>query len=674
MSSPTARDWALFAMLGFAFFLCAEFSFAYTKEFGRVACMWPANAFTLAVLLRVEEGRRVHCILAAFLGNLLAALGYYEVSPAVIGVSMCNMIEIGLCLLVLTRMLDRPFDLGDMRHIRIGLLAAILAPLVSGLGAMTLAHTYRGLEFANNFVVWASAHILGLVVFAPLFMSLGRESLTTLFQAGKRRRTLEILALLVATLGIVFFQNDYPLLFVPMAVLVLAAFQLGVPGAAICACITAVVVIAGAVLNHGPMSLINGSLTEKVLITQMFIGAVVFVSLPVASAVSQRARLAQDLVREKEAAQRANQAKSEFLTAMSHELRTPLNAISGFAQLLNLNTNRDAREREYVGYILNGGDHLIKLVSDVLDLAKVEAGRIEINSQVFSANELVREVAAVLTPMAAQKNITLKCELCDRAANLDTDIGRLKQVLINFGTNAIKYNRPNGTATIALEVEDGHARMIVSDTGPGIAPERQAGLFQPFNRLGHENGPIEGTGIGLAISRRLIEAMGGTLGFESAVGFGTRFWVDLPCTLAETQAPERAPMPVRNDSRMTILYIEDNKANAQLMSSITRDFLNAELVVAERGEEGLASARELNPDLIISDIHLPDTTGYELFRRLRGDAATAHIPVIALTADAMPHTIEQARQAGFDDFFTKPFHIPDMLRAIQAHARRPMAA
>ncbi|MFO0589460.1 MAG: response regulator [Polyangiaceae bacterium] len=384
-------------------------------------------------------------------------------------------------------------------------------------------------------------------------------------------------------------------------------------------------------------------------------------------------RRERELVTARREAEAANRAKSEFLASISHELRTPLNAVLGFAQLL-LRDRREPlteRQREMVKQIYGGGDHLLRLIDDVLDLARIDAKGIAISPEPVSVDDALSEVFRTLQPAAFEAGVELlRAEVPERLPAIDADRGRFLQILMNLGSNAIKYNRRGGAVTFAASEEGPLVRVTVSDTGLGVAAEHQAQLFQPFFRAGQEAGPIEGTGIGLAISRRLAEMMGGAVGFCSASGVGSEFWVEIP---AHTERASRVSQreasldgaPVVEVPRSLVLYIEDHSPNVALMADVVSNFEGVELETATTAEAGLEIARRRKPDVIVMDINLPRMSGIEAMCLLREWEETRQIPVIALTAAASPADRERGLSAGFTRYLVKPVRIEELEAALQ---------
>ncbi len=359
-------------------------------------------------------------------------------------------------------------------------------------------------------------------------------------------------------------------------------------------------------------------------------------------------------------ADRANQAKSEFLSRMSHELRTPLNAVLGFAQLLEIDSLTVA-QRDSVDHILRGGRHLLGLIDEILDISRIEAGHLALSMEPVLVDEVIRETFELIQPLAATWKVHVDVGTSEAGGRyVLADRQRLKQVLLNFLSNAAKFNRSGGTVTI--EVEESLAdrlRINVADTGPGIPPRLMERLFTPFDRLGAETRGVEGTGLGLALSKRLVEVMGGTIGVASVVGQGSTFWVELP--RAECPVTSVAPSAIHPDNalptRGVVLYIEDNLPNLRLVERLLTHRPNVKLFSAMHASLGLELAREHRPGLILLDLQLPDIPGHEVLKRLQGDPATRHIPVVVISADATPGHINRLQAAGAREFLTKPLDV-----------------
>lgn len=382
--------------------------------------------------------------------------------------------------------------------------------------------------------------------------------------------------------------------------------------------------------------------------------------------VTERKQFEQAL---RETTEEAERAKSEFLSRMSHELRTPMNSILGFAQLLDLSP-LDEADRESVDQILRGGRHLLDLINEVLDLSRIEAGRLALSPEPVNVAELLAEVADALRPLLAERSIELRGSRppadplsCDRV--VQTDRQRLKQVLINLLSNAIKYNRVGGLVEVSCEERPGaRLRIRVRDTGIGIAPAQQAQLFNAFDRLGAESGGAEGTGLGLALSKRLIEAMDGQIGVESEIGRGSTFWVELPHAPGEPGVMPEHAVDTGAATRWTVLQIDDNPSSRRLVSRVLARRPGVRLITAADGRDGIRLAAERQPALILMDLHLPDVVGDDLLRALRTDPATRDIPIVVLSADATSGHADRLRIAGATDYLTKPLDVNRFLQTI----------
>jgi len=387
--------------------------------------------------------------------------------------------------------------------------------------------------------------------------------------------------------------------------------------------------------------------------------------------ISERKQYEQEIIAAKDEAERANNAKSEFLSSMSHELRTPMNAILGFGQLLEIDAGLSEDQADYVDEMIKAGRHLLELINEVLDLSRIESGNVNLSLEPLPCTELIEECLALVKPIAQGVGITIKDAVIDGYV-IRADRIRLKQVLLNLLSNAIKYNRPQGEVKIQASVQDGLVRLAVSDTGHGVPAERQQELFQPFSRLGAEDTAIEGTGIGLTISRRLMEMMGGAIDMESEEGRGSTFWIELPEAVSErgTQSnnPEEQASTARaafaDEYRYTVLYIEDNPANLRLVAQILGRNPQARLIMAHNPELGLELASARYPELILLDINLPGMDGYQVLSVLRSLDSAKKTPVIAISANATSRDIERGIAAGFDEYITKPIDVKHLLETV----------
>lgn len=375
-----------------------------------------------------------------------------------------------------------------------------------------------------------------------------------------------------------------------------------------------------------------------------------------------------------ELAEKANQAKSDFLSSMSHELRSPLNSILGFAQLLASGTpSPTPLQSKNIDKILGGGWYLLTLINDILDLALIESGKLALSLEPLSLGNLLTGCQIMVEPQAGNRGIVVKFPSMRASLQVVADPTRLTQVLVNLLSNAIKYNRPNGGVRVSVITKiQGTVRIEIKDTGEGLSADKLAQLFQPFNRLGKENSTTEGTGIGLVVAKRLTELMGGTIGVRSTVGVGSVFWVQLPIAKSETEKKVawnslRHKQPTRHLqhlSNCTVLYVEDNPANVELVSQILQARPNLQLIVADNARQGIEMAHKHAPQIILMDINLPGMSGLEALKVLKQDAGTRQIPVLAVTANALPIDAANGMAAGFCQYLTKPFKIDEFLQSM----------
>ena len=400
--------------------------------------------------------------------------------------------------------------------------------------------------------------------------------------------------------------------------------------------------------------------------------------------ITERKHTESELKKAKLAAEKANQAKSDFLSSMSHELRTPLNAVLGFAQLIeSKDPPPTPSQQQCLNEILKAGWYLLELINEILDLAQVESGKLVLSLAPIALTEIMQECLTMIDPQAKKHSIQVTPPELDINYRVQADRTRLKQALLNLLSNAIKYNRKGGSVVVSYaEPTAGRICIAIEDTGVGLSPEKLAQLFQPFNRLGQESHTVKGTGIGLVVCKRLVELMGGKVGVHSTVGEGSVFWIEL--SLAKDAEPlagkseSLSPLPSEvqvNAPLCTLLYVEDNPSNLKLVEALLHARRpDIRLLSATNGKYGLEVARSAQPDVILMDINLPDISGVKAVTLLRADATTAHIPVLALSANAMLSDIQTGLEAGFFGYVTKPFKINELMEALDRALQFAQAA
>ncbi|HEV7816061.1 MAG TPA: PAS domain S-box protein [Janthinobacterium sp.] len=382
----------------------------------------------------------------------------------------------------------------------------------------------------------------------------------------------------------------------------------------------------------------------------------------------------------KAAAEKANLAKSEFLSSMSHELRTPLNAVLGFAQLMASETpSPSLPQQRSIDQILKGGWYLLRLINEILDLAMIESGKVTMSQESMSLTDVLQDCQAMIEPQAQKRRIRMSFPRMENLFYVHADRTRVKQVMINLLSNAIKYNTEGGAVTVECSMCGAErVRVSVRDTGAGLAPEQLSQLFQPFNRLGQETSAEEGTGIGLVVTKQLVELMGGAIGVESTVGSGSVFWVEFMTSSAPElefgggegvgAAPQaNALLP---EEQCTLLYVEDNPANLALVEQLIARRSDLKLLTAIDGHLGIRLARDYQPDVILMDINLPGISGFGVLKILQDDPLTRHIPVMALSANAVPRDIEKGLEAGFFRYLTKPIKVVEFMDALDVALRQ----
>ena len=374
-----------------------------------------------------------------------------------------------------------------------------------------------------------------------------------------------------------------------------------------------------------------------------------------------------ELEKARATADKANRAKSEFLSSMSHELRTPLNAVLGFAQLMaSEKPPPPLRQQRSLDQIMKAGWYLLRLINEILDLAMIESGRITMSHESMGLVDVLKDCHSMVAPLAQKRGVTLYFPEPDQALYVHADRTRVKQVMINLLSNAIKYNREAGSVTVRCTAVENRVRISVDDTGEGLTADQLSQLFQPFNRLGRNDSSEEGTGIGLVVTRQLMELMDGSIGVDSEPGVGTTFWIELPSSTEPTldvaaYSVQPTAGPVSASVQRTLLYVEDNPANLSLVEQLVERRGDLKLLTAIDGSLGLQLARTCAPDVILMDINLPGISGFGCLKILQTEPATARIPVVALSANAVPRDIARGLEAGFFRYLTKPINVIEFM-------------
>jgi PAS domain S-box-containing protein len=389
--------------------------------------------------------------------------------------------------------------------------------------------------------------------------------------------------------------------------------------------------------------------------------------------MTERRRVEAELTAARATAEAANLAKSEFLSGMSHELRTPLNAILGFAQLMESDSPAPSPgQKVSIDQILQAGWYLLALINEVLDLSLIESGKLSFSAEKMALADVLNDCRTMMEPLAKKRGITMTFPRFNAPYFVMADRTRVRQILVNLISNAIKYNRPNGSIVVnCIAGAQGYVRLSVTDTGMGLTSEKLAQLFQPFNRLGQESGVEQGTGIGLVVTKRLVEVMKGTIGVDSKVNTGTRFWIDLVATSAPRHSFSKPDSTTREQDKVqytgpvrTVLYVEDNPANLKLVTMLIARRPDLRLLTAETGNLGVELAQVHLPDVILMDINLPGISGLKVMSILRKDIATADIPIIALSANANPSDVERGVAEGFLRYLTKPIKVDQLMETL----------
>ena len=703
-SSPpvdgVGRSWLLPILVGACVLMSAELSIQLTRHSDHVAAIWVSNAVVLAALLRTPASGWARLVLADALATALVSVLNGN-SPAVACGFVCsNALEVLVCAIPL-RAIAREhgtLDLARARHLAAFVFLTLgPASLCSAALAATTLALLAHFSFSQILVHWYAPHALGLLTLTPVLVSLDLGALRSLFDRRHLPRMIGCLLAMAATLGVVFSQNAYPLLFLTFPALMLVNFQLGFAGVVVALAMTVVVAIGATTKGTGPLLLVHGDLREQVLILQAYIAVAALTSLQLAAVLTGQERLQADLRRAnaealneiaaraasergadaarrdaeaaREEAVAANQAKSDFLAAVSHEIRTPLNSIIGFTELMLAHESQTALLRQYTEIVRSSGSALLTIVNDILDFSRLEAGDVELEAVPFALPTLCANALAIIGGVATTKDLDITAthdpRLPERVVG---DPTRLQQVLLNLLNNAVKFTA-EGRVELRVELErwaDGraHVRFLVSDTGIGIEEAKQDRLFKRFSQADASvSRTYGGSGLGLAICKRLVERMGGAIGVSSAVGRGSTFWFSVPLARAADEADVAAVATATFPRCGRLLLVEDVALNRQLACALLEGDGHRVDAVGS-GEEAVEALRTRDYDLVLMDVQMPGMGGVAATKAIRALPSRATVPIIAMTANVLSDQVKACRTAGMDDHVGKPIDRAELSGAI----------
>jgi two-component system, sensor histidine kinase len=637
--------------------------------------IWISNAFAVTALLRNRRSTwpALICLVAVadYVANFVVVK---DVTPTVwLGIVVGDTSEILLIATLsgFTQATSLDESIWPMARLTA---VCLLVPIASAASGATILHLAFGVPFAEGWKNWYLAIICGYLTVTPLLLSWTDQSLRI---AGSPRAALQTLALsgLVAVVGFLDFHDALPGLFLVFPFLLLTSFHGRLLGATSAAAALAVVATWSTFTGHGPIAASTGTdIMAKVEFLQLYVGVVLLSTLPLATLLGQREKLAMQLRETTRAAQEAALAKSEFLAVMSHEIRTPMTGVLGMTDLL-MQGPLPPKQREYVVWIRASGRHLLSLINDILDFSRIEAGRIELEAIDFSIAEVLAQVRSLLTPLAVERGLELRFEADDDTSpRLRGDPTRIRQVLINLVGNGIKFTQRGGvTVTVTHRtMADRRERFHfgVRDTGIGIPEEKRKLLFDPFSQADSSTTRrYGGSGLGLAISRRLVEAMEGEIGVESVEGVGSRFWFELPLIVSpDAAARETPPTPLGDQQPRRILLAEDVEMNQVLVADMLRAH-GHHVVTAANGQEAVELAAREVFDVVLMDVQMPVMDGVEATVRIRQLPPPAcDVPVLALSANVMADDMARYKAAGANGALTKPIDWPKLFGALAQYS------
>lgn len=663
----------LIFVLPAAYFLAAYISISF---FGTDTPIWASNAFAVTALLR--NPRRTWPVLLA----LAACADYIALAitgtPLIgLGIILCDAFEIAAVAFLVQ--LTNASALSESMWAMAKLTAiCMLTPLISSTGGTLLLVLTFGVPFLATWLTWYLSVACGLITVTPLLLAWTDKRL---WQEHKSRRTiLRVLSIALAVGAAGYLDFRYHLIAVDLSVpfLLLATFSGGLLGATTSSVTLAIATILTTTAGHGPIAVSAGAdIIKEIQDIQIFVVYILLIALPVGAILEQRQRMNMELREQQRKAQRAAQAKSDFLAVMSHEIRTPLTSVLGVADLL-YQDDLSPLHRNYVKQIQSSGRYLLSLINDILDFSRLEAGKMEVETIDFEIPRLIEPVHSQMASLATERHLTLRFEL-DNVPPLKGDPTKLRQILTNLIGNAIKFTSQGGVTVIAVwqpaDAKYGICRFEVRDTGIGVPAEKQAHLFDAFSQVDTSTTRrYGGSGLGLAICKRLVEAMGGTIGVESLSGIGSRFWFEVPMTLGVLTAVEEPDKSsVKELSPQRVLLAEDVEVNRILVTQMLRK-QGYPVVAVETGEQALAAATTEDFDLILMDVNMPVMDGMEATRRIRTlPAPRGTVPILALTANVLPEDLLRYNAAGVTATITKPIDWQQLFDAMARYGRNGRA-
>ena len=676
----TSRALAILLLVGLFVLGTSWVGILLTREGGRVASLWLANAGALAVLLRRSPDARPSTLAVVYLANVAANLMSGDGAILALAMASCNIAEILIALVLLTRDGDDGVDMTVMRSFRRFLIVAgVYAPLASACAASLILWIITGIDPGAVVWRWFLADSLGMVMVAPLLLSARATDFKELLTPEIFGEAIAVLALATGVTLIIFLQSTYPLLFIILPTLTLAAFRLRFAGAAMAVTCVAATATLLTLEGMGPIAHIVPEMSDRVVLLQVFIAVAVLTTLPVSSILTERAALQAELSKAHAEAQHALAAKSAFLATMSHEIRTPMTGVPGMIELLRGDPPAKDKER-FFATLEQSANLLMRVLDDILDFSKMESGKVALEAVDFDLQYLARATLDLFDNAASSKGLTLSLSFSAGSSQVRGDPVRVQQVLANLVSNAIKFTDRGSVELVVIAGErDGERQMWtvhVRDSGIGIEQAQISRLFSPFVQADTSTTRrFGGTGLGLAISRSLVAAMGGALRVESSPGHGSTFSFTIALERGRGSAATVVTDPAQKPTRcLNVLLAEDNAVNQLLMRTLLYN-MGHRVTCVGNGQLAVDAAARESFDVILMDMQMPVMDGLAATRaiRAREDDASTHVPIIALTADASPDRRRFYDNAGLTAFLTKPVDSAGLraqLNRIAAEPRR----